>query len=319
MEKVERTAASAPSRRVAYKTRLWRDMVRDRWLYFMLLPGLLYFLVFKYGPMYGLIIAFQNYQPIAGFFGSDFVGLKHFSRLFSEPVFLMLFKNTLLLAVYNIIFFFPAPILLALLLNEVRRQYFKNTIQTLIYIPHFISWPVVVGLCYVLFTTNGGIVNEIILRLGGQEVNWLMSADAFRPMIVIQQIWKEVGWGTIIFLAALAGVNVELYESAVIDGATRFRQTWHITLPAIRPTIVILLILRMGSFMDSGFEQVFLMVNSLNRHVGEVFDTYVYSVGLTGGQFSYSTAVGLFKSLVSLILVIMANRIAKIFGEEGVY
>jgi putative aldouronate transport system permease protein len=285
----------------------------------MLAPGLVYFLIFKYGPMYGLIIAFQNYQPVSGFFGSDFVGMKHFARLFSEPVFLMLFKNTLVLAVYNIIFFFPAPILLALLLNEVRRQYFKNIIQTLIYIPHFISWPVVVGLCYVLFTTNGGIMNEIIIRLGGQEVNWLMSADAFRPMIIIQQIWKEVGWGTIIFLAALAGVNVELYESAVIDGASRFRQTWHITMPAIRPTIVILLILRMGSFMDSGFEQIFLMVNSMNRQVGEVFDTYVYSVGLAGGQFSYSTAVGLFKSLVSLILVVAANRIARILGEEGVY
>ncbi|WP_411350137.1 ABC transporter permease [Paenibacillus sp. WLX2291] len=301
------------------RARLWKDIVRDRWLYLMLIPGVVFFLVFKYGPMYGLIMAFQNYQPIAGFSGSEFVGFKHFTRLFSEPVFLMLFKNTLLLALYNIIFFFPAPIVLALLLNEVRRKFFKNTIQTLVYIPHFISWPVVVGLCYVLFTSDGGIVNDLLQRFGFSDVNVLMNPDAFRPLVIIQQIWKEIGWGTIIFLAALAGVNMELYESAVIDGANRFKQMFHITLPAIKSTIVILLILRMGTFLDSGFEQIFLMVNSLNRDVGEVFDTYVYSVGLAGGQFSYSTAVGLFKSVVSLILVVLTNRIAKALGEEGVY
>ncbi|MDF2922427.1 MAG: binding-protein-dependent transport system inner rane component [Paenibacillaceae bacterium] len=302
-----------------YGKRLQTDLIRDRWLYLMLFPGVVYFLLFKYGPMYGLIIAFQNYQPASGFTGSEFVGFKHFIRLFTEPTFVMLFKNTLILAVYNILFFFPAPIVLALLLNEIRHKYFKNIIQTLVYIPHFISWPVVVGLCYVLFTTEGGIVNEIIKQLGGQETNLLMSAGAFRPMIIIQQIWKEIGWGTIIFLAALAGVNVELYESAVIDGASRFKQTVHITLPAIKSTIIILLILRMGSFMDSGFEQIFLMLNPLNRQVGEVFDTYVYSVGLAGGQFSYSTAVGLFKSGVSLILVMLTNWLARVFGEEGVY
>lgn len=301
------------------QTRLLRDVVRDRWLYVMLLPGVVYFLLFKYGPMYGLIIAFQNFQPAAGITGSEFVGMKHFARLFQEPMFFTLFRNTLLLGIYNILFFFPAPIALALLLNEIHRQRFKNAVQTLIYIPHFISWPVVVGLCYVLFTTEGGIVNEVIERLGGQELNILMSADAFRPTIIAQQIWKEVGWGTIIFLAALAGVNVELYESARMDGANRFHQMLYITLPAIKNTIIILLILRMGSFMDSGFEQIFLMVNPLNRQVGEVFDTYVYSVGLTGGQFSYSTAVGLFKSVVGLILVAAANRLAKWFGEEGVY
>jgi putative aldouronate transport system permease protein len=301
------------------RVRLWKDFVRDRWLYLMLVPGIIYFLLFRYGPMYGLIIAFQNYQPVAGFSGSEFVGLKHFIRLINEPVFLMLFKNTLLLALYNIVFYFPAPIILSLLLNEIRRQFFKSTIQTLVYIPHFISWPVVVGLCYVLFTSDGGIVNELLHRFGLGDANVLMNPDAFRPMIIIQQIWKEIGWGTIIFLAALAGVNVELYESAVIDGANRFKQMLHITLPAIKSTIVILLILRMGTFLDSGFEQIFLMVNPLNRDVGEVFDTYVYSVGLAGGQFSYSTAVGLFKSVVSLILVILTNRIAKALGEEGVY
>jgi putative aldouronate transport system permease protein len=285
----------------------------------MLAPGILYFLLFKYGPMYGLIIAFKNFQPILGFFDSEFVGFAHFERLFQESAFLTLFKNTLLLAIYNIVFFFPAPIILALMLNEIRMRFFKNAVQTLVYIPHFISWPVVIGLCYVLFTTEGGIVNEILAMIGMNEINPLMSESAFRPMIILQQIWKEVGWGTIIFLAALAGVNVELYESATIDGAGRFKQMFHITLPAIRSTIIILLILRMGSFMDSGFEQIYLMLNPLNRDVGEVFDTYVYSVGLTGGQFSYSTAIGFFKSIVGLFLVILANRLAKVFGEEGVY
>jgi len=269
--------------------------------------------------MYGLIIAFQNFQPILGFWDSQFVGFAHFERLFQESAFFTLFRNTLILAIYNIVFFFPAPIILALLLNEIRVKFFKNIVQTLVYIPHFISWPVVIGLCYVLFTTEGGIVNEVLSMAGMNEVNPLMSEGSFRPMIILQQIWKEVGWGTIIFLAALAGVNMELYESAVIDGAGRFKQMVHITLPAIRGTIIILLILRMGSFMDSGFEQIYLMLNPLNRDVGEVFDTYVYSVGLTGGQFSYSTAIGLFKSVVGLILVIFANWLAKFFGEEGVY
>ncbi|MBD2845043.1 sugar ABC transporter permease [Paenibacillus sp. IB182496] len=300
-------------------SRFLKTLIRDKWLYLMLFPGVFYFLLFKYGPMYGLIIAFQNFQPVLGVSGSEFVGFRHFTRLFTEPMFWTLFRNTLILAVYNIVFFFPAPILLALLLNEVRMKFFKNTVQMLIYIPHFISWPVVVGLCYVLFTINGGIVNEIIIGLGGNELNVLMNESAFRPMIVAQQIWKEVGWGTIIFLAALAGVNVELYESARMDGASRWRQMYHITLPAIRSTIIILFILRLGSFMDSGFEQIFLMVNALNRNVGEVFDTYVYSVGLIGGQFSYSTAVGLFKSIIGLLLVVAANRLAKLWDEEGVY
>lgn len=320
MNTLEQAASAVqPGSRKTFRRRLGRDLIRDRWLYFMLIPGVIYFLLFKYGPLYGLIIAFQNYQPSSGFTGSEFVGLKHFIRLFSEPTFMMLFRNTLILALYSIVFYFPAPIILALLLNEIRHKYFKNAIQTLVYIPHFISWPVVIGLCYILFTTEGGIVNDIIMRLGGEQVNLLMSAGSFRPMIILQQIWKEIGWGTIIFLAALAGVNVELYESAVIDGANRFKQTWHITLPAIKSTIVIMLILRMGSFMDSGFEQIFLMLNPLNRQVAEVFDTYVYSVGLAGGQFSYSTAVGLFKSVVSLIMVVLTNRIARSLGEEGVY
>lgn len=231
----------------------------------------------------------------------------------------MLFKNTIILAIYNLFFFFPLPIILALLLNEIRKEAFKRTIQTIVYIPHFVSWVVVVGISYIFFTTEGGIVNDVLASMGLPKIEFLISSEWFRTMIVSQVVWKETGWGTIIFLAALAGVDPQLYEAAKIDGAGRFRQVWHITLPAIRSVIVILFILRLGSFLDTGFEQIFLMLNAMNREVGEVFDTYVYNVGIQQGQFSYSTAVGLFKSLIGLVLVVSANRLAKKFGESGLY
>nr|WP_018883126.1 sugar ABC transporter permease [Paenibacillus massiliensis] len=301
------------------RQQLIKDLVRDKWMYLMLLPGVLYFVIFKYVPMYGISMAFQDYRPHLGFFGSPWVGFKHFERFFSEPQFWMLFRNTFILALYNLIFFFPLPIILSLMLNEVRHHRFKRFVQTFIYIPHFVSWVVVVGIFYILFTTENGILNELIYRLTGDKIAFLLEADWFRTMIISQSIWKEVGWGTVIFLAALAGVDLQQYEAARIDGASRWRQLWHITLPAIRSTIVILLILRLGNFLDTGFEQIFLMIAPTNREVGDVFDTYVYTKGMTQAQYSYSAAVGLFKSLVGLILVLGANWLAKRFGEEGVY
>lgn len=305
--------------RVIRKKYYMNDILRDRWLYVMALPGILYFIIFKYVPMYGLIMAFQDFKPHLGFMDSPFVGFKHFQRFFGEEQFWMLFRNTFLLAIYNMVFFFPLPIVLALMLNEVKRDRFKRFVQTLIYIPHFVSWVVVVGIFYILFTTENGIINEIIYSLTGHKIAFLLEPGWFRTMIVGQSIWKEVGWGTIIFLAALAGVDLQLYEAARVDGAGRWRQLWHITLPAIRSTIVILLILRLGHFLDTGFEHIFLMITSTNREVGEVFETYVYVKGLTQSQFSYSAAVGMFKSVVGLILVVSANWLAKRFGEEGVY
>ncbi|MEK3787202.1 ABC transporter permease [Paenibacillus sp. FSL K6-1230] len=294
-------------------------MIRNRWLYLMLLPGLLYFLIFKYWPMYGVLIAFKDYQPFLGFWESPFVGLKHFERFFHDPNFVVLFRNTLVLAMLNILFFFPLPIVIALMLNELRYHLFKRTIQTLVYIPHFMSWVVVVGIAYIFLTTEGGIVNDLLVYFGWDKINFLASNEWFRTIVTAEVIWKETGWGTIIFLAALAGVDPQLYEAARMDGANRLRQLWHITLPAIRSTIIILLILRLGHFLDTGFEQIFLMLNAMNRDVGEVFDTYVYSVGISQGQYSFSTAVGLFKSLVGLVLVVVANHLAKKFGEEGIY
>ncbi|MBB6734854.1 ABC transporter permease [Cohnella zeiphila] len=303
----------------ARRTNLWARLRKDRWVYLLLAPGLLYFIIFKYVPMWGILLAFQNFQPFLGFWKSEWIGFENFRVFFENPEFWMLLRNTLVLSLYNLLFFFPAPIILALLLNEVRRAFFKRTIQTLIYVPHFISMVIVASLTYVFLTTQGGIVNALIERYTGHTVDFLGSPAWFRPMIILQTIWKETGFGTIIFLAALAGVDVEQYEAAIMDGANRWRQMWHITLPSIRNTIIILLILRMGDVLDNGFEQIYLLLNPLNRQVAEVFDTYVYTMGITQGAFSYSTAVGLFKAVVGVILVVGSNWTAKRFGQSGIY
>ncbi|HIW32062.1 MAG TPA: ABC transporter permease subunit [Candidatus Paenibacillus intestinavium] len=292
---------------------------RDRWLYLLLLPGLLYFLVFKYLPMWGVLIAFQNFQPYVGFWNSEWVGFEHFKIFFANPDFLRLLRNTMILAVYDLVFFFPAPIIVALLLNEIRISVFKRLIQTMIYIPHFISMVIVASMTYVFLTTQGGIVNEIIFNITGGKINFLADPAWFRPMIILQIMWKETGWGTIIFLAALSAVDVEQYEAAIVDGATRWQRLWNVTIPSILPVVTILLILRLGNFLDNGFEQIFLMTNSLNRTVADVFDTYVYFVGITQGAFSYSTAIGLFKSVIGIILIYGSNWIAKRMGQEGLY
>jgi putative aldouronate transport system permease protein len=292
---------------------------KEKWLYIMMIPGLLYYLVFKYGPMFGLVMAFENFNPFLGFFKSPWVGFEHFKRFFAETTFGMLFVNTLILGIMNIVIYFPVPIILALLLNEIKISWFKRTAQTFIYIPHFISWVVVCSITYTLFTVDGGLVNGIIGLLGHSSVHFLTDIRIFRPLIMGQIIWKEAGWGTIIFLAALTSIDPELYQAAEVDGASRWQKLVYITLPGIKSTIVIMLILRLGSFLNTGFEQLILMINSLNRTVGEVFDTFVYTNGILGGQFSYTAAVGFFKSLISLILVIAGNTLAKKFGEEGIY
>jgi putative aldouronate transport system permease protein len=292
---------------------------KDKWLLLLLFPGLVYFIVFKYVPMWGLLIAFKNYQPFLGFFKSEWVGLDNFKQFLQDPIFLNLMRNTFLLGLYDMIFFFPAPLVLALMLNEIRISGYKRFIQTLIYVPHFISMVIVASISFLLLTTEGGVVNELLFRLIGHRYAFLTSEDWFRPMIIGQTIWKEAGWGTIIFLAALAGVDQEQYEASIVDGAGRLRQLWHITLPAIRGTIVVLLILRTGNFLDRGFEQVLLMGNALNRDVANVFDTYVYTVGITQGAFSYSTAAGLFKAVIGILLVFLSNYLAKRAGHSGIY
>lgn len=297
------------------------ELRRNKWLYIMLIPGTLYYLVFKFVPFGYLSIVFEDYFPNLGILKSPWVGLDNFIKLFTQKSvfsFGLLMRNTILLALYNLIFYFPMPLILALLLNEIRHSLYKRSLQSLVYLPHFMSWSVIVGIVY-LFLGPTGVINSTLQNSGMGAVQFLLNPGWFRPLIVMEIIWKEIGWGTIIYLAALAGVDEQIYEASIIDGAGRLAQLWHITLPTIRSTIIILLILRMGTFMDSGFEQIFLMRNSINRQVSEVFDTYVYVEGVINGMFSYSTAVGLFKSLISLVLVIGTNRLAKLFDEEGVY
>jgi putative aldouronate transport system permease protein len=285
----------------------------------MILPGLLYFIIMKYVPMLGISVAFQSYNPFKGFMRSEWVGWENFVRLFSENDFLLLLKNTLFLNMLDLLFYFPAPILMAVLLNEVRIRWFKNSVQTILYAPHFLSWVIIVGITLVLFATQSGGVNMLLDSMGFARIELMTDPEYFRSMWVVQNIWHGSGWGAIIFLAALASVDPTLYEAAVVDGANRWRQLWHVTLPALRSVVIIVLILRMGHFMELGFEHIYLLQNPLNLSHSDVFDTFVYRQGIVKGDFSYSTAVGLFKSLVGLIMVVGANTLAKKMGQEGVY
>lgn len=289
------------------------------WLYIMLIPGALYFIIFRYIPMGGIVIAFKQYSPFLGIWKSKWVGFDQFKLLFLGSDFWVLLRNTLAISFLNLIFFFPMPIIVALLLNEVRHQIYKRVIQTFIYIPHFVSWVIVASLTFTLFNVTDGAINGLIKSITGKTINFLGLPEYFRPLILGQSIWKETGYGTIIFLAALAGVDVNLYEAAKVDGAGRMRIMWNITLPALRGTIIMMLILRVGSIMNTGFEQIYLLRNDLNIAASEVFDTFVYQRGLINGQYSYSSAAGLFKSIVGLILILSADWLAKKSGESGIY
>lgn len=316
MGKAKQSAAIAVPKK---KQSLGKYFSSHKWLYFLFVPGALYFIIFKYLPMFGIVIAFQQFSPYQGFTGSPWVGLYHFKNLFAGSDFKMLLVNTLSISVLNLVFYFPAPIILALLLNEMKSQFFKRTAQTLVYIPHFISFVIVATLTFQLFNIQDGIVNQVIQKITGHTVNILGGPQYFRGLIVGQSIWKETGYGTIIFLAALSGVDTQLYEAAKVDGAGRLRLLWHITLPAIRGTIVLMLILKVGSILNTGYEQIFLMGNDLNASKAEVFDTYVYKRGIAMGQYSYATAVGLFKSVIGMIMVLSSNWFAKKCGESGLY
>lgn len=300
-------------------SRLWKRVAKYKYIYILALPSIVYFLIFKYAPMWGILLAFQDYSPFRGFWNSEWVGFEHFKTLFTHDMFWVLLRNTLGINLMSLVFFFPLPILLALMLNEVRIDPVKRIIQSIVYLPHFLSMVIIVGFTYFFLSVDTGLVNKGLMSMGFEPISFMTNPNYFWGLLTAQSIWKEVGWGTIIFLAAIAGVDQQLYEAAIMDGAGRARQLWHITLPAIRSTIVILLIMRVGHMMDVGFEQVLLMLNPLVIPVGEVFDTYVYKQGILSGQTSYSIAVGLFKSIVGLVLVVMANRLAKKFGEDGLY
>jgi putative aldouronate transport system permease protein len=299
--------------------RLGNRMLQYRYMYLLALPGVLYFIIFKFVPMWGLLIAFKDYNPFSGFWGSPWVGGKHFASLFSDNYFYVMLRNTFGINLIGLVFMFPLPIVLALMLNEVRHETFKRINQSVVYLPHFLSWVVVASMTFFILSTDVGIINKLITGTGRESVAFLTNPNYFWAMITAQNMWKEAGWGTIIFLAAMAGVDPQRYEAAVVDGASRWRQIWHITLPAIRPTIIILLILRLGHMVDVGFEQILLMQNPLVLSVSEVFDTYAYTHGILKGQISAGVTVGMFKGVVGLVLVLISNYVVKKMGHEGIY
>ncbi|NQX63408.1 sugar ABC transporter permease [Paenibacillus qinlingensis] len=279
-------------------------------MYLLALPGILFILLFDYVPMYGILMAFQDYNPFSGISHSEWVGFEHFERLFHHPDFWMVLRNTLVISLLNLVLYFPAPVVIALLLNEVRGTLYKKLIQTVIYLPHFVSWVVVCSLTVTLMNSQG-IVTKLLHAIGITNVQLLLDERLFWGIITLQSIWKDAGWGTIIFLAALAGINPELYEAARVDGANRWQQMKAITIPALMGTIVVLLLLRMGSIMNLSFDQLFIMGNPMVNNVAEVFDTYVFKVGVLQGNFSFAAAVGLFKSLVGLVLILGSNFLAR--------
>jgi putative aldouronate transport system permease protein len=300
-----------------------RRMVTGAWkdyqLYLLLILPIAYFVLFKYVPMYGAAIAFQDYSIFKGVTGSAWVGFENFQQLFGMSQFYQVVRNTLLLNLLDLLFSFPAPILLAILLHELRVVWFKKAAQTILYLPHFISWIIIGGLVYQMFATNGGLVNNLLAAIGFDPIPFLTDKNNWLLVYLGTGIWQSAGWGTIIYLAALTGINKDLYEAAEVDGAGRLKKIWHITLPGIRSTIVVMLIMQLGHIMTIGFERPFVMSNPLVMDYAEVISTFVYKVGLQSAQFSLATAMGLFQALVGLVFVVGANTIAKRSGEQGLW
>ncbi len=294
------------------------DLSKNKIIYVMLLPVIIYFIVFKYIPLYGLQIAFKNFSPFKGIINSPWVGLKNFVDFFSSYYCWRLIRNTLLINVFDILFGFPAPIILALLLNEVKNSYFKRTIQTITYLPHFISMVVICGMILDFFSRDG-VVNNVTNLFGIESIPFMTEPGWFRPIFVGTNIWQQVGWGSIIYLAALTNIDPQLYEASIIDGAKRFKQLIHITLPGIMPTIIIMLIIRMGSIMTVGFEKVLLLYNPNTYETADVISTFVYRKGILEMNYSYSTAVSFFNSIINFLLLFSVNKICRKVSETSLW
>ncbi|RAV06502.1 sugar ABC transporter permease [Paenibacillus sp. YN15] len=293
---------------------------RRHWqLYALIAPVLLYFLVFHYWPMYGVQIAFKDFIGTKGIWDSPWVGLKHFERFFDSYFFWRILRNTLGISLYELAAGFPIPIILALMINEVRQRRFQKFVQIVTYAPHFLSTVVLVGIIVMFLSPNTGIVNTAIEALGGSKVYFMTKPSWFKSIYVWSGVWQQMGWNSIIYLAALSGIDPQLHEAARVDGASRLQRIWHVNLPGIRPTIVILFILNAGSLMGVGFEKVFLMQNSLNKEASEVISTYVYQSGILGSQYSFASAVGLFNSVVNFILLVLVNRVARYVNQTSLW
>ncbi len=301
----------------------WSRFVRymkEHWaFYIFILPALVDVLIFRYFPIYGVQIAFRNFKIKKGILGSDWVGMKYFIQFVNSPNFLQILRNTLFLSLYSLIFGFPVPILLAFMINEIRSPAWKKITQMLTYMPHFISMVAIVGLINLMLDRKTGIVNHFLRMITGEPVDFMGMSGAFRSIYVASGIWQEAGWGTIIYLSALSAVDVESLEAAKIDGASRLQKIMYIDFPTILPTIVVLLILRSGSLLNVGFEKVFLLQNDLNRDVSEVIGTYTYRLGILGGQFSYTTAIGLFNNIVNALVLLTVNQISRMLGDTSLW
>lgn len=296
-----------------------KKIVKYHQLYLLLLPALIYFVIFRYGPMYGLQIAFRDYVATKGFSGSPWAGLKHFERFFSSPDFWLILKNTVAISVGSILVNFPLAIIVALMLHQVTHMKFKKTVQTIIYAPHFISVVVLVGMITLFLSPTSGIINKIIEAVGGEAIFFMAEPGWFKPVYILSATWQSTGWGTVIYLAALSSVSPELYEAAEIDGATKWQKMWHIDFPGILPTAVIQLILTTGNILSIGYEKIFLMQNSLNRLASEVISTYEYKQGLVNAQYSYSAAIGLFNAVINLAILLTVNKIARKVSDTSLW
>lgn len=297
----------------------WRAIRRDRYLIYMLIPVVLFFLLFSYLPMYGVIIAFQDYSVGKGILGSPFVGLQYFQQFFQGFYFERLLSNTLLISIFNLLWGFPIPILFALILNEFRDGAFKRVVQTVSYLPHFISMVVICGMIVNFLSPQNGVVNQVLQNLTGKTVNFLGDPHYFRTIYVASGVWQEFGWNSIIYLAALAGIDPQLYEASKIDGANKWRQLWHITLPGIKGTIITLLLLSLGNVMSVGFEKIILLYSPSTYETADVISTYVYRMGLKNSQYSFSAAVGLFNSVINVVLLVSCNFISKKATDVGIW
>lgn len=309
---------SGQPRSTGYWARFGRDIIRDKWLYLLLLPGVVFFFIFKYIPMIDLRIAFMDYNPFDAS-KSTWVGFQQFIDLFQKPAFLKVFKNTIVISLWKMVIGFPIPIILALMMNEMRSLKFKKVSQTLLYLPYFISWVIMAGMVMNFLDPTTGIITSIIKFFTGQDMQVLTSKTAFVPMLIISDVYKGMGWGTIIYFAALSGVDPQLYEAASIDGAKRFKQLLHITLPAIMPTIIIMLIMNCNNILNAGFDQIFMLYSAPVYDVADIIDTYVYRIGIKQTNYSFSTAAGMFKSVIALILIVTVNFVAKKTGNEGLW
>lgn len=303
---------------LAFGTRLKADIRRHYRVYLLMMPVLVYYIIFYYKPMYGALIAFKDYDPVLGVMKSPWVGLEHFKRFFASPDCYRVIKNTLIISINSIIWGFPAPIILAILMNEVKNKRFQSVAQTVSYMPHFISMVVVCGLIKT-FVSSGGVILQIYTMLGGKNVGMLNRSEMFVPIYILSNIWQGCGWDSIIYLAAISGISMDLYEAATIDGAGRWKKMIHVTLPGIMPTVVTMLILKLGSIMSVGYEKIILLYNPLIYETSDVIGSFTYRIGIGGQQWSYSSALGLFNSVINMIIVILANRVSAKITETSLW